>query len=152
MRLVAAEEGDYPEIGEVWEASVRATHDFLTEADIRFFKPLIRDEYLAAVALYCLKDEAGAIHGFLGVAGRNVEMLFLAPQSLGQGLGRQLLRYALDELGADRVDVNEQNASALGFYEHMGFRVTGRSEVDGSGKPYPLLHLEIGQRGLSRQS
>ena len=144
MRLVRGTREDFTEIVEVWEASVRATHDFLAEEDIRFLKPLILGTYLAAVDLYCLKDESGRIHGFLGVAGENVEMLFLAPQSRSRGLGRQLLTFALDELGARRVDVNEQNPAAVGFYEHMGFRVTGRSPVDGEGKPFPLLHMAIG--------
>lgn len=33
--------GDYAELLNVWENSVRATHDFITEEDIEFFKPLI---------------------------------------------------------------------------------------------------------------
>lgn len=144
MRVVAAGRDDFGEIVEVWEASVRATHHFLSEEDILFFRPLILSDYLAAVDLYCLKDESGRIHGFLGVAGENVEMLFLDPRSRGRGLGKRLLAFALDKLGARKVDVNEQNPDAVGFYEHMGFRVTGRSPLDGAGKPFPLLHMEIG--------
>jgi putative acetyltransferase len=37
--------------------------------------------------------------------------------------------------------VNEQNPAACGFYEHLGFVVVGRSEVDGTGRPFPLLHM-----------
>ena len=144
MRLIPAKEDDFAEIVEVWEASVRATHHFLSEEDIRFFRPLILNDYLAAVDLHCLKDESGRIHGFLGVSGEDVEMLFLAPQSRGRGLGKRLLTFALEELGARRVDVNEQNPAAVGFYEHMGFRVTGRSPLDNAGKPFPLLHMAIG--------
>ena len=136
-------ESDFPEIAEVWEASVRATHDFLGEADIAFLRPLILNEYLAAVELRCTRDGNGRILGFIGVAGENVEMLFLAPGSRGRGLGRALVRVAVEELGARRVDVNEQNPGALGFYEHLGFKVVGRSPVDGQGKPFPLLHLEL---------
>jgi putative acetyltransferase len=39
------------------------------------------------------------------------------------------------------VDVNEQNTKAVGFYERIGFKRTGRSRLDGQGRPYPLLHL-----------
>ena len=42
------EEGVYPvgpdegeRLIEVWEASVRATHDFLSESDIAYLKPLV---------------------------------------------------------------------------------------------------------------
>ncbi|MNN83835.1 putative N-acetyltransferase YjaB [compost metagenome] len=50
---------------------------------------------------------------------------------------------AIDELHAEQLDVNEQNAQALGFYLHQGFEVVGRSETDGMGQPYPLLHMRL---------
>jgi putative acetyltransferase len=45
-------------------------------------------------------------------------------------------------LGATKVDVNEQNDQAVGFYRHMGFEVTGRSAVDDLGQPFPVLHMK----------
>jgi len=142
--IVPGGRDDHPAAAEVWEASVRATHHFLAEADIRFLRPLIPGEFLPAVDLYCLKDGSGALLGFLGLARRKVEMLFLRPDVRGRGLGARLLRFAVDELGADELDVNEQNPAAVGFYEHMGFRVAGRSPRDGMGKPFPLLHMRLG--------
>ena len=62
-----------------------------------------------------------------------------------QGLGKQLLRYAMEHLNANELDVNEQNPQALGFYFKQGFEVIGRSEVDGMGQPYPLLHMRLRQ-------
>jgi putative acetyltransferase len=56
-----------------------------------------------------------------------------------------LLRYAMEHLNADELDVNEQNPQALGFYFKQGFEVIGRSEVDGMGQPYPLLHMRMKQ-------
>jgi putative acetyltransferase len=43
------------------------------------------------------------------------------------------------------TDVNEQNGQAVGFYKRMGFTATGRSPLDGQGRPYPLLHLKHGE-------
>ena len=40
----------------LWEASVRATHDFLSEEDIPFFRQMVRNEALAAVDLYVIRD------------------------------------------------------------------------------------------------
>jgi len=142
MRITPALPSDHPQILEVWEDSVRATHDFLSEQDILDLKPQVRNLYLPAVDLYCLKDKAGNLHGFLGISGQDVEMLFLASSSRGKGLGRMLLQYAVSALGAVRVDVNEQNPKALGFYEHMGFAVQGRSPRDAQGRPFPILHLQ----------
>ncbi|MCO7513597.1 GNAT family N-acetyltransferase [Pseudomonas guariconensis] len=134
---------DYPELVRVWEASVRATHDFLPESYILLLREHVLRQYLDAVMLICCKDGNGHILGFAGVANGRVDMLFVAPEHRGQGVGKRLLRYAIDELNAERLDVNEQNPQALGFYLHEGFEVTGRSATDGLGQPYPLLHMRL---------
>jgi len=134
---------DYPEIVEVWEASVRATHHFLKEEHIQFFKPLILKEYLKAVQLWCVRNEEKKIVGFLGVAEGNIEMLFIHPSVLGKGIGKKLTYYAIQELKAKKVDVNEQNEQAVGFYHHIGVKTKNRSDLDGLGKPFPILHMEL---------
>lgn len=134
---------EYTEVVGVWEASVRATHHFLKEEDIAYFKPLILNTYLDAVELRCYRDENNAIIGFLGVANQNIEMLFIHPEHRGKRIGKTLLEYAINHLGVLKVDVNEQNGQAEGFYKHCGFETIGRSELDATGKPYPILHMEI---------
>jgi putative acetyltransferase len=134
---------DFARVVEVWEASVRATHEFVTEADIQVFRPLVRDELPDVPHLLCVRDGAGQVAGFIGVAEEKVEMLFVHPAWRGRGIGRRLLSYAVATLGARELDVNEQNPQAIGFYLRMGFEVVGRSAVDGMGKPYPLLHMRV---------
>ena len=138
---------DFPRVMEVWEMSVRATHHFLSEADIQFLKPLIPDALSHVAELACVRDGAGQVAGFVGVEGDKVEMIFIHPAWRGQGAGSRLLKYAVEVLGAQSVDVNEQNEQAVGFYLRMGFEVEGRSELDGTGKPFPLLHLRLGNAG-----
>ena len=46
------------------------------------------------------------------------------------------------EFDTDKVDVNEQNQEALGFYKHLGYDIIGRSPLDGQGRPFPVLHLK----------
>ncbi|NER15065.1 GNAT family N-acetyltransferase [Leptobacterium flavescens] len=134
---------EYPQVVDVWEASVRATHDFLQEGDIEYFKPLILNKYLDAVELRCIRNKAGEIMGFLGVADQNLEMLFIHPDYRGQGIGRSLLDYSIKNMEVNKVDVNEQNEQAVGFYHHYGFETIKRSELDSLGKPYPILHMEL---------
>ena len=134
---------DYARVVEVWEASVRATHTFATEADIEVIRPLVRDGLPDVPHLLCVREPAGQVAGFIGVQDAKVEMLFVHPAWRGQGIGRRLLSYAVTTLGASELDVNEQNPQALGFYLRMGFEVMGRSAVDSLGKPYPLLHMRV---------
>ena len=104
-------------------------------------KPLIFEQYFDAVDLRCAKNDTGEIIGFIGVADKNIEMLFISPDNRGSGIGATLTKFAIRNLAATKVDVNEQNTQAVGFYEHLGFKVIGRSEKDGQGMPYPLLHM-----------
>ena len=133
---------DFPRVLEVWEASVRATHHFVAETDIQYFKTIIPDA-LPDLTSACVRDPNGRVVGYISVAQGKVEMLFIHPAWRGQGIGSCLLRYAVDVLQATTLDVNEQNEQAIGFYLHMGFEVIGRSALDGMGKPYPLLHMRL---------
>ena len=77
----------------------------------------------------------------MGIEDGVLEMLFITPEVRGQGLGKQLIRYGIENYGVDRLAVNEQNPQARGFYEHMGFKVYKRTETDEQGIPYPLLYM-----------
>lgn len=141
-------QSDYPELARIWEDSVRATHDFLPDSYISMLKSLLLNQYLEAVMLICSKDTQQRITGFAGIAAGKVEMLFIDPEHRGQGLGKLLLTHAIDYFHADELDVNEQNPQALGFYLKQGFEVIGRSEVDGMGQPYPLLHMRLSRQAV----
>lgn len=128
---------------DLWERSVRATHDFLAPEDIAFFRRMVREEALPAAELYVIRDSRNGFAAFAGVEAGKLEMLFVAPSLRSKGLGRELVEYVVAHGGVRRVAVNEQNAQAAGFYARMGFRVVSRSATDPSGRPYPILHLEL---------
>lgn len=133
----------YPTLLKIWESSVRATHDFLPEEDIEALRPLLENLYFPAVTLSIARlSEDGSIVGFVGVNDNRIEMLFIDAARRGKGIGKVLLRHAIAQ-GADELDVNEQNPQAVGFYQQQGFVVMSRSEHDGQGRPYPLLHMKL---------
>lgn len=133
---------DYVSMTRVWLASVHATHHFLSEEDIDFYHSRLSSLYMPHVDLYAIHNAQGECRAFIGLSTEMVEMLFVHPDDMGKGYGSMLLRFACREKGMYRVDVNEQNEQALGFYLHHGFRITGRDATDNEGKPYPILHLE----------
>ena len=128
---------------EVWETSVRATHDFLLESDIAYLKPLVLPALRGMENLFGVRDEGSVLAGFAGTAAGKIEALFVHPSWLRLGAGRRLVRHAVKMLGARNVDVNEQNQGAVAFYLRLGFRIKGRSEKDGMGLPFPLLHMKM---------
>ena len=125
----------------VWEASVRATHDFLSDAEILKIKQYVPQALGGVAHLILAEDDSGAALGFMGVEDGRLEMLFLAPGARGKGLGRQLLELGIRQYGVRELTVNEQNPQAVGFYTHMGFAAYKRTDHDEEGSPYPLLYM-----------
>jgi len=143
IKVLPATAQDFDSLIALWEASVRATHDFLNEEHIVTLRQQIREIYMPQLPLFFAASEDGTRLGFIGCHEQRVEMLFVSPQSRGSGVGKTLLKFAINEHGCRHVDVNEQNPQATAFYLHMGFKQVGRSEYDGEGNPFPLLHLSL---------
>ena len=133
------------ELVEVWEASVRSTHRFLTEKDIRFFKPLIRNKYIPVVELYTIRNGQNRIAAFMGLSDELIEMLFVHPEEQGKGYGKLLIEFVIHHKQIFKVDVNEQNEKATSFYLNRGFDIVGRDETDPNGNPFPILHLSLNE-------
>ena len=138
----AYKEGYRQQLLEVWERSVLATHKFLNPSDFEEIKALVQAIDFNLFEVYCLLD-ADKVFGLIGVADKKIEMLFLLPEYFGSGYGKMLVTFAVQQLGANKVDVNEQNTNATNFYKHLGFETYERSEKDDQGKNYPLLRMRL---------
>lgn len=130
----------FDELVQLWEVSVRSTHDFLSEEDILFLRPLIGSIYLPQVELYIIRNKHSKIIAFLGLSEEMIEMLFVHPEAQGEGYGSMLINFAIQKKRY-KVDVNEQNEKAYQFYTNRGFKVISRDAYDPMGKPFPILHL-----------
>lgn len=150
FQITAYQEVFREQMVNVWEQAVRATHHFLSADDFESIKALVKQIDFYALQVYCLLQHNKLI-GFIGVLDDKVEMLFLAPEHMGQGLGKWLMHFAIEQLGACKVDVNEQNKGALEFYTKLGFESYERSEKDDQGKPYPLLRMRLSNPFLKRR-
>ena len=126
----------------VWESSVKATHLFLSEDEIKNIKQYVPRAILEIPILVVAKNEAGNPIGFMGISDKSLEMLFIEDKSRGFGIGKMLLNYGMENYSVNNLTVNEQNPLAQGFYEHMGFRVYKRTELDEQGNAYPLLYMK----------
>ena len=93
--------------------------------------------------LLIANDEEGHAAAFMGIENETLEMLFIAPEHRGKGLGKELLSLGIEKYGVKQLTVNEQNPQAIGFYEHLGFKVYKRKDNDEQGNPYPLLYMRL---------
>lgn len=133
---------EYPALAAIWRGAVDATHDFLADADREEIESGLQSDYFPAVVL-SVAERDGRPVGFSGVLDGTLEMLFVDAAHRGGGIGSALLAHAIRDHGVTKVDVNEQNDAAAGFYAHHGFEVVGRSGTDEAGRPYPLLHMRL---------
>mgnify|MGYP004579122961 FL=1 len=125
---------------QIWERSVRATHLFLSDAEVNRIKEYVPRAFEGVEHLIVAEAEKPV--AFMGTQNGRLEMLFVAPEERGRGIGRQLLQYGVESYGVFEVTVNEQNPQAVGFYERMGFETYKRTDTDEEGAPYPLLYMK----------
>lgn len=136
----------------LWRRSVEATHGFLAPADVDRIAERVPAALEGIEALAVAQGQDGRPLGFAGIQDGSLEMLFVDPAQRSQGIGRALLRFATEEAGARRLEVNEQNPQARRFYEHCGWRVVGYRETDDDGEPFPLLEMERAAFGVEELS
>lgn len=127
----------------VWESSVKATHTFLTEKDIIELHSFVETGIKEIENLIIVYDNYNNPIGFMGIAQRKVEMLFLDPACIGKGIGKSLITKAIHEYEVLYVDVNEQNPHAVDFYKRFGFEVFQRTEFDEQCRPFPILRMQL---------
>lgn len=140
--IIPYHDGLHTQLLAVWEKSVLATHFFLKPGDLAAIQELVQEIDFNHFQVYCLLEQT-TLAGFIGVLHRKVEMLFLAPDYFRMGLGRKLMDFAINVLDVNKVDVNEQNAAAVQFYQSLGFTVYERTDRDDQGYEYPLLRMRL---------
>ena len=128
---------------EIWEDSVKETHLFLSTKEIENIKKYVPQALNEVSHLVIMENESGKPIAFMGINDTRLEMLFVANNERGKGIGKQLLKYGIENYNVNELTVNEQNPSAMEFYEHLGFRIYKRTEKDEQGNPYPILYMRL---------
>ena len=127
----------------IWESSVRETHSFLSDNEIKRIADYVPLALNNINHLVIVEDDNYQPAAFMGVEKERLEMLFVAPHEMKKGLGKSLIQFGIKNYQLKELTVNEQNPQAKGFYEHLGFHVYKRTETDEQGNPYPLLYMKL---------
>lgn len=146
MKIIEVKERSAPLIEQllkVWESSVKATHLFLSDEEIENIKSYALQALIETPCLIIVENENKIPVGFMCIAERRLEALFISNEERGKGAGKELLKYGIEKYSVNALAVNEQNSLAKGFYERLGFEVYKRTEFDEQGAPYPLLYFYI---------
>ena len=84
---------------DVWESSVIATHLFLSVDEINNIKQYVPQALKEVPVLVVAENKNGSPEGFMGVADKMLEMLFVSNESRGKGIGKKLLQYGIENYG-----------------------------------------------------
>lgn len=146
MRIIVVEDRTsalIEQLIDIWERSVKATHLFLSNQEIKEIKKYVPQALSSIANLIIAVNTCNMPVAFMGVEKEKLEMLFVVPEEREKGLGKKLIQYGIENFSIKEVTVNEQNPLAKGFYEHVGFQVYKRTDYDEQGNPYPLLYMRL---------
>jgi GNAT superfamily N-acetyltransferase len=137
------------------ETAVIGVHDLarpvelMGSCDAAAFVPLADDaddlaEFLSVhKTVACVGD---TIVGFVGVEDDQLGWLYVHPEFARRGIGRRLLRHALQQIKGDaRVHVLDGNAPALQLYHTEGFTLT--DTFDSKNHGYACRVMALTRRG-----
>lgn len=138
---------------DLWEDSVQASHIFLTKQHIAEIRLEVKAALQSSQNIITATDKKDFL-GFVGVEKNKIEMLFVASSAFRKGIGKALLKEALERYLKDYpcilVDCNEQNTQSLAFYKSLGFEKVGMSEKDSAGRDFPIVHLKVSKAILKK--
>lgn len=134
----------------IWESSVRETHLFLSDNEIKRIADYVPLALNNINHLVIVEDDNYQPVAFMGIEKERLEMLFVAPHEMKKGLGKSLIQFGIKNYQLKELTVNEQNPQAKGFYEHLGFHVYKRTETDEQGNPYPLLYMKLAPKPVQK--
>lgn len=117
------------ELLEVWEDSVKKTHLFLSDKEIKHIKEYALQALAKVSHLIIIEDKNNVPIAFMGIEDKKLEMSFIKNSERGKSVGKHLLNYEIKNYKINELTVNEKNPKAKEFYEHMGFKVYKR-ELD----------------------
>ena len=72
----------------------------------------------------------GIIKGIICVQDRLIDKLYVEPQFQSKGIGKRLLDFAVNKMGAKELWVLEYNIRGMAFYEKNGFKLTGEKIIE----------------------
>jgi len=137
------QESDWKAICQIHD---RARPDELRgSCDPRAFVPIEQDkevEELKTSRKFVACDDEKVV-GFVGVDDKYLAWLYIDPSHYGQGIGRELLKVGIREIGTGAwTIVLDGNQKAISLYESEGFQEVRRFESDNAGYPCTCIRME----------
>ena len=136
MNIMKAKTNDLSRIAEIYVFNNRVNYfpifkdekfsfgelQVVTMADNYFGK----DKILKNILVY----DDGLIKGFIQMNGTEICKIYVDTFFQGEGIGKELIEYAINEYHANNLWALEKNERAICFYKKHGFNLTGQKKFE----------------------
>lgn len=85
-----------------------------------------KDEILKNILVY----DDGLIKGFIQMNGTEICKIYVDTFFQGEGIGKELIEYAINEYDANNLWALEKNERAISFYKKHGFNLSGEKKFE----------------------
>lgn len=138
-------EADIDKVMDIWMKSTIKAHDFISKEYWQNNYNTVKEVYIPMSETFVYKDVQG-IKGFISVINNEfIGALFVDIDFQGNGIGKQLIDYAVSKYGKLQLAVYKENKKSVEFYINRGFKIIEEQINDDS------KHVEyIMEKSLSR--
>ena len=116
-------EADIDKVMDTWMKSTIKAHDFISKEYWQNNYNTVKEVYIPMSETFVYKDVQG-IKGFISVINNEfIGALFVDIDFQGNGIGKQLIDYAVSKYGKLKLAVYKENKKSVEFYINRGFKI-----------------------------
>lgn len=116
-------EADIDKVMDIWMKSTIKAHDFISKEYWQNNYNTVKEVYIPMSETFVYKDAQG-IKGFISVINNEfIGALFVDIDFQGNGIGKQLIDYAVSKYGKLLLAVYKENKKSVEFYINRGFKI-----------------------------
>ncbi|MBN1987872.1 MAG: N-acetyltransferase [Bacteroidales bacterium] len=135
------QEADLETVVDLWLKSSIKAHSFIEASFWEGQVNAMREVYIPSADTW-VADYEGMLVGFVSLNEEMLAALFVHPFFQGNGIGKQLLQFAMEQSDSLVLSVYKENKRAMDFYRKQGFETVQEQVDKHTGMPEVIMVWE----------
>lgn len=135
------QEADLDTVVDLWLKSSIKAHSFIEASFWEGQVNAMREVYIPSADTW-VADYEGMLVGFVSLNEEMLAALFVHPFFQGNGIGKQLLKFAMEQSDSLVLSVYKENKRAMDFYRKQGFEAVQEQVDKHTGMPEVIMVWE----------
>ncbi len=135
------QEADLDTVVDLWLKSSIKAHSFIEASFWEGQVNAMREVYIPSADTW-VADYEGMLVGFVSLNEEMLAALFVHPFFQGNGIGKQLLQFAMEQSDSLVLSVYKENKRAMDFYRKQGFEAVQEQVDKHTGMPEVIMVWE----------